>query len=385
MLALVGNNRKDVDMERSLLDIYNKISIQQYKTDMGFKALVEGVHDNLFVIPEYQRKYRWSKEQVEELAASLIRDLPIPPIYTYRNKDGQLEILDGQQRVMSLYFYYKGMFFKNAKNSVFDYSDLDVDRSTNFEDALKSKYRNIVTTKFYMTLDGEKYDISYDELPIALKRKIDYRAISVIEIKIESEVDKSATLHKIFTNLNNGGSELSNQELRNGVYPCDFSRMINNLNKKNEKWRALYGRIDSVCQDMELLYRFCALKTAVDYDGSDFQITGFKTMDKLIDEFSKKAFSFSQDVIEEYRVTLEQFIDVLSISKVFFKKKLLLEGLFIVWVKGLIHGDQLTDDICSRLLADQTINQTCVGRTNSVSNMNKRWKRIYELISEYDK
>lgn len=246
MLALVGNNRKDVDMERSLLDIYNKISIQQYKTDMGFKALVEGVHDNLFVIPEYQRKYRWSKEQVEELAASLIRDLPIPPIYTYRNKDGQLEILDGQQRVMSLYFYYKGMFFKNAKNSVFDYSDLEVDRSTNFEEALKSKYRNIVTTKFYMTLDGEKYDISYDELPIALKRKIDYRAISVIEIKIESEVDKSATLHKIFTNLNNGGSELSNQELRNGVYPCDFSRMINNLNKKNEKWRALYGRIDSV-------------------------------------------------------------------------------------------------------------------------------------------
>nr|WP_295264102.1 DUF262 domain-containing protein [uncultured Blautia sp.] len=70
-------------MTLSLLDIYNQISIQQYKTDMGFKALVEGVHENLFVIPEYQRKYRWSKKQVEELAASLIRDLPIPPIYTF--------------------------------------------------------------------------------------------------------------------------------------------------------------------------------------------------------------------------------------------------------------------------------------------------------------
>ena len=99
-------------MAESLLEIYNQISIQQYKTDMGFKALVEGVHDNLFVIPEYQRKYRWSKEQVEELATSLIRDLPIPPIYTFRNKSGQLEILDGQQRVMSLYFYFRGKFFK---------------------------------------------------------------------------------------------------------------------------------------------------------------------------------------------------------------------------------------------------------------------------------
>lgn len=84
-----GNN-----MTLSLLEIYNQISIQQYKTDMGFKALVEGVHENLFVIPEYQRKYRWNKKQVEELAASLIRDLPIPPIYTFRNDEGQLEILD---------------------------------------------------------------------------------------------------------------------------------------------------------------------------------------------------------------------------------------------------------------------------------------------------
>ena len=91
--------------------------------EMGFKALVEGVHDNLLVIPEYQRKYRWSKEQVEELATSLIRDLPIPPIYTFRNELGQLEILDGQQRVMSLYFYFRGKFFKSPKESVFDYSE----------------------------------------------------------------------------------------------------------------------------------------------------------------------------------------------------------------------------------------------------------------------
>ena len=90
---------------------------------MGFRALVEGVHDNLLVIPEYQRKYRWSKVQVEDLATSLIRQFPIPPIYTYRNGKGQLEILDGQQRVMSLYFYYIGKFFKN---------DLFIDKIKNY-------------------------------------------------------------------------------------------------------------------------------------------------------------------------------------------------------------------------------------------------------------
>lgn len=373
-------------MEKSLLDIYNKISIQQYKTDMGFKTLVEGVNDNLFVIPEYQRKYRWTKKQVEELAVSLIRDLPIPPIYTYRNKDGQLEILDGQQRVMSLYFYYRGMFFDNPKDSVFDYSDLEVNKAVNFEEALIEKYKNIVSTKFYTVIDNEKYDISYNELPPALRKKIDYRTISVIEIKIEEEKDRDVTLHKIFTNLNNGGTRLSDQELRNGIYPCEFSRMIISLNKTNIKWRELYGRIDNECGDIELLYRFCALKNCVDFDGSEFKIHGFsKSMKLLIDDFAVKAFSFSQNDIEEYKDHLQRFFNILNISRKFFKKKLLIEGLFVVWEKKLVSLNNITDEICSTILADGIIKQSQQGGTISVANMNMRWKRIYELISEYNK
>ena len=85
-------------MAESLLEIYNQISIQQYKTDMGFKALVEGVHENLFVIPEYQRKYRWSKEQVEELAISLIRDFQFPLSIPFEmNQDSQKFWMDNKE------------------------------------------------------------------------------------------------------------------------------------------------------------------------------------------------------------------------------------------------------------------------------------------------
>ncbi len=85
-------------------DGFNLTNIQQYKSDIGFRTLVESVNENLYVIPKYQRKYRWSKEQVVALVESLICGLPIPPIYTCRNEQNQLEILDGQQRVMSLFF-----------------------------------------------------------------------------------------------------------------------------------------------------------------------------------------------------------------------------------------------------------------------------------------
>ena len=94
----------------SILDGIKDMSIQQYKTDVGFRTLVESVDENLYIIPKYQRKYRWSKEQVVDLVESLICGLPIPPIYTCRNAENQLEILDGQQRVMSLFFYYIGYY-----------------------------------------------------------------------------------------------------------------------------------------------------------------------------------------------------------------------------------------------------------------------------------
>ncbi len=366
----------------SLLEIYNNISIQQYKTDMGFKALVEGVHDNLFVIPEYQRKYRWTKDQVDELASSLIRDLPIPPIYTFRNTEGQLEILDGQQRVMSLYFYYIGKFFKSSIDSVFDYSDLDVNNAPNFEAALEEKYDNIVPTKFFMTLDRKQYDISYDSLPIMLKRKIDYRTISVIEIKISQSENKDVTLHKIFTNLNNGGKRLSAQEYRNGIYPCNFSRMVISLNKNNLKWRKLYGRIDDKCDDVEFLYRFCALKTYVEFDGDKFKINDYKnSVNKLIDSFAELSYKFNETEIKEYKIRLEEFINSLEISRKYFKRTFLLEGLFVVWEKTDIGSTKFTDDICEKIYADPIINDTQQGGTVSMTNMNKRWKRIYEIIS----
>lgn len=371
-------------MAESLLDIYNTISIQQYKTDIGFKALVEKVHENLFVIPEYQRKYRWNKNQVEGLIASLIRDLPIPPIYTFRNEDGQLEILDGQQRVMSLYFYYIGKFFENSKKSVFDYSDLDLNAAANFEKALEMKYDNIVPTKFYMEFEDEVCDVSCDSLPMALKRKIDYRTISIIEIKIPNKKERDVTLHKIFTNLNNGDARLSEQELRNGIYPCSFSRMITKLNKHNKKWRDLYGKIDDRCKDMELLYRFCAMKRFVEYDGKDFKINGYdNSIKKMMDAFSEIAFQFTEQEVEEYRIVLEKFIDRLEISKNYLKKKTLIEGFFVVYNKANLRNCILTDKLSERILSDPEINKGKKGGTIAPEIMNRRWKRIYDIISEY--
>ncbi|MCI8887913.1 MAG: DUF262 domain-containing protein [Hungatella sp.] len=87
---------------------------------MSFTSLMSGLEKGDYVIPRFQRMYRWSETQAEELAVSLVRGLPIPPIYCYRNRDQQMVILDGQQRILSLYLYYIGKFLKTKKNAFID-------------------------------------------------------------------------------------------------------------------------------------------------------------------------------------------------------------------------------------------------------------------------
>ena len=157
-------------MDNKLMDYLNGVTVQQYKSDIGFKTLVESVNDNMYIIPKYQRKYRWNREQVVSLVESLLRGLPIPPIYTCRNANNQLEILDGQQRVMSLFFYYIGYFLNRKKESAINFSEIEVNEGT-FADALINQFQ---VEKLHVNLkdsNGQEVNVDYASLPIEIKRK----------------------------------------------------------------------------------------------------------------------------------------------------------------------------------------------------------------------
>ena len=173
-----------------------RISIQQYKTDVGFRTLVEGVNENLYIIPQYQRKYRWSRDQVIALVESLIRDLPIPPIYTCRNRENQLEILDGQQRILSLFFYYIGYYLDRKKNNSVDFSEIQAENCT-FKEALINQLQLEELHIQLKNEDEKEFNADYADLPMEMKRRIDYTSITVIEIKIDAEEQRTKVLRKI--------------------------------------------------------------------------------------------------------------------------------------------------------------------------------------------
>lgn len=365
----------------------NGISIQQYKTDVGFRTLVEGVNENLYVIPKYQRKYRWTKEQVKALVESLIRGLPIPPIYTCRNGKNQLEILDGQQRILSLFFYYIGYYLDRKKNNSVDFSEIKMD-DCSFKEALANQ---LTLEKLHIQLneEGKKIDVDYDKLPMEMKRRIDYTSITVIEIKIDDEKQRTKILRKIFENLNAKGSLLTKQELRNGIYVCDFYNMLQDYNRHNEKWRKVWGKEDAAERDMETLLRLCALREYVriekkDSDNFSFLIEEYhSSYAKLLDKFSEESMNFSSRQIEGYRYSLDCFLDLFEVNATQPSKVALLESFYIVYEK-LGIDKPITSAIYKKILKDPGyISYTRQG-TVKMKSMNERWKIVYGIWVGYD-
>lgn len=360
---------------------FKNAMIQQYKTDIGFRTLVESVNDNMYIIPKYQRKYRWTKKQLIELVDSLLNGLPIPPIYTCRNSENQLEILDGQQRVMSLFFYYVGFFLNAKENSAVDFSSLEVKGT--FEEALKEKMSVEELHVDIVDIDGNKVNVDYRQLPIEVKRKIDYTTITVIEIRIDPEENREAILRKTFANLNRGGTQLSLQEQRNGIYNCELYDMLQNFNSTNIKWRNIWGRKNPEEKDMEILLRFCAFTKYAMYNPQEdeFTIVGYHSnYTELLDAFSEEAMNFSRDVVLEYKAKLEGFVELFDVHRKLSNNVTLLESFYAIYnIFNFKHP--ITQTVCDEVLKEKGYTESSRQGTARMKKISERWKAVYGIWS----
>ena len=84
------------------------------------KQLLETGKEKKFVIPEYQRPYAWSDEQIQTLFDDLAEYTGndtestyfLGTIVAYENENGEQEIIDGQQRITSLFLLLRAIYTK---------------------------------------------------------------------------------------------------------------------------------------------------------------------------------------------------------------------------------------------------------------------------------
>ena len=148
---------------------------------------------DLDIHPEFQREFRWKPHQKSKLIESILLGIPLPSIFVAQRDDGVWDVVDGVQRLSTIM-----SFVGELKN----------------EEGIKISPLPLQKTQYLPSLENISWVETAgtvalsDELKRAFKReKIDVKII-------KSESDENAKF-ELFQRLNTGGTDLSEQEVRN--------------------------------------------------------------------------------------------------------------------------------------------------------------------------
>jgi hypothetical protein len=231
-------NEGNLQTEEEQDDVpYVVYDISVSPSDPTLELLAQQIERRDIIIPFYQRKFVWKIEQASKLVESFLMGLPVPQVFLYVNQDDQLEVIDGQQRLMSVKYFFEGYYGEEdarGKRQTFKLKGL----------SQRSEY------------NGK----TFSELDIKDQRKLRNSTLRAINIKQLKPSSNGDSVFHIFERLNTGGTQLKPQEIRNAVYRGKIVNELKELNQ-NQDWQRILGlnKPDKNQKDVELVLRLFAL------------------------------------------------------------------------------------------------------------------------------
>ena len=99
-------------MEYSDDDLYN---INSWGADLSFREIITMYEDEELLKPELQKKYVWTRTEASRFIDSILLGLPVPSVFFAKEQNETMLIIDGFQRIMTVYDYVKGIFSGDGK------------------------------------------------------------------------------------------------------------------------------------------------------------------------------------------------------------------------------------------------------------------------------
>lgn len=283
----------------SLIEQINK-KRKEIKTDGYPVSIGEWISmyekNELDIHPEFQRFYRWSIAQKTSLIESILLGIPLPPIFVSQRADGVWDVVDGLQRLSTL-FQFIGIL-KDEKGE--DVEPL-VLQKTKYLPALQNVQWNN---------EGEPNKSLPPDLQLVIKRS---KISASIVLKESDETAK----YDLFQRLNTGGSELSPQEVRNCLLVMANKPLFDWLKNlpSNENFiltTALSDRPLEEAYDVELALRFIILALIPEKEIKSVGDVGNFLTDKMTEIAQNKNFKKSptKDLFEKtFSILNEVFED----------------------------------------------------------------------------
>lgn len=355
--------------------------------DFNVRTIFDFIEAKAVKIPDFQRNYVWDRRRASKLIESLIMGLPVPQLFLYERGRNDFLVIDGQQRLLTIYYFIRGRFPRRDKRaelrSIFDeHGSMPADVIE--DDAYFQKFNLLLSdaggtgkSKF----DGLNYETLSD-----YQIQFNLRPIRNVIVKQNVPSDDDSSVYEIFNRLNTGGVNLTPQEIRSSLYHSAFFQMLGRVNA-DETWRAIVGKDspDLHGRDVEFLLRSFALAM----EGRTYA----PSMTRFLNSFSRKATVFGAEENEYLKTVFHAFLaecNEIPVERFRRNKRFhvaLFEAAFVASVEGALHQKEtqvrpITAEYLQTLSEDpQFVDATQEGTTKK-SNVQMRLNRARELLEE---
>jgi uncharacterized protein with ParB-like and HNH nuclease domain len=349
---------EDLQTEEEIDDApFVEFDIIASPSDPTLELLSEKVKVGDIIVPFYQRKYVWKIEQASRLIESFLMGLPVPQVFLYVNDEEQLEIIDGQQRIISVKYFFEGYFGEadsHEKRQIFKLKGLSE----------RSEY------------NGK----TFSQLSIRDQRRLRNTSLRAIHIKQLKPSSRNDSVFHIFERLNTGGTQLKPQEIRNAVYRGNIVDNLKILND-DKNWRNILGlkHTDKNQRDVEIILRlFSLFEEWENYEKPMLRYLNYQMKDNR--EFhSLRAIRFMKRFPEVVEIVNSNLTKPFRPRNVI--NSAMLEGVMIALLEDeRIDGKTLKSKY-EALSTDEIFNKYLRGATTDTAIVRERIRRAKEILS----
>ncbi|TAE59730.1 MAG: DUF262 domain-containing protein [Nostocales cyanobacterium] len=277
-----------------------KYSITSYGADYPVDSIVKRLENGSIYIPSLQRRYVWKLEQASRFIESLLIGLPVPGIFLSKEKEtGKLLVIDGQQRLRTLQYFYSSIFQPSGK-------------------------------KFALKDVQEQFQgCTYDSLEEDDRRRLDDSIIHATVVTQDEPSEDDSSIYHIFKRLNTGGTTLKAQEIRSSIYHGEFNDLLKQMND-HPAWRDVYGKSDKNMRDEEMILRFIALY----FQSDDYKKPMTEFLNKFMGKNRHLQIYSGEQIKNKFELTIQTIYNALG-NKAFKPKRSLNAAVFDAVMVGI--------------------------------------------------
>lgn len=200
--TLLENDIEDDGQDVCYLDEYK---IKHWVSNRSFGELIDMYKEDEIIVPQMQRNFVWSSDRSSKLIESILMGLPIPPLFLLEVDDNRYEIIDGYQRINTLFNYINGYPWKYEKNKTYN--------------------KKMITSKLSSKVSDDIKNRTFKDLPKPLQQKLKRSTIPLIEFR-QFDPDDTESKYLIFERINTGSLHLNPMQIRKSIF---HGKYINEL------------------------------------------------------------------------------------------------------------------------------------------------------------